>query len=147
MIKQGSNAEGFGIFAFKHVTLYKKVGVEWVKACKIENEEIDTGRLKSAIVLVGGKDYYKFFPEEGTAIGIVEVAECPLTGKWALRGTLFGEIAAPGVQKVEQSVNFSNAINKAGGGSLTLEGVSASLTATVNLSLLGEDHGEKFWYE
>lgn len=147
VIKQNANAEDFGVFAFKHVKMFKKEAGAWVEFCTIKGEEIKTQKIKSAMVEIGGVFYDKLFPEVGTTLWNIVVVGCPLAETYAVKGTLFGESRKPGEKFVVQPLNFTGPINAIAGGTLTLGIEPATLIALTNTTLVGADAGEKFWFE
>ena len=101
-----------------------------------------TLNAKTELVTIGGVNYEKFLPKEGTTFGNVTLSNCAQAETYAVRGSFAGKAEAGGKLLLEQPVELSKAAAEAVGTSLTLGGKAATATAgTLKQSLNGAKKG------
>jgi hypothetical protein len=140
--QEGTESKDEGFLEFSGLTVDKPAG------CGIESP-IKTKALKSLLVdhSTSTHAYDKFFPAEGEVFATIKVTGCAVAGSYNVKGTTFGEGNVWGEEFVEQSLNFSPAINTTLGGALTLGTSAAELTLEGVNTLNGAEAGKKFGAE
>jgi hypothetical protein len=130
---EGLRAKGTGKLKLTGVTVSGLTA-----GCAVSGGAIETETLNSQVWMEGTKALVKFSPV-GATVATVKLTTCgAYTGSYPVKGTVFGEMAnATGVEASTQTVNFSSAINKAAGGTLTFGGKQASLEGQIGVSLTG----------
>jgi hypothetical protein len=145
----GAIAFGEGKLRFKNATVMQPAG------CKIESEAGVAGEVITRQLIFHGdfmdtnssnqRAFVQFIPAAGpgTAFAIYTVANaagevCPIAGTTSLVGSIFGgSLNNTGVFSKTQALIFGPSIQETAGGSLSVGGRAATLTMTINYSVVG----------
>lgn len=125
IFNEGGAAKDEGFIEFTGVT------VDEPAKCTVPNGTVKTNLLSTELYMEGTKVYDRFVPKTGTVFVELTLSgkECAAAGTYPVEGEVFGEAAfETGVERAEQPLTFSGAINATAGGSLTFFGEPASLT-------------------
>jgi hypothetical protein len=151
IFQEGNVAKDSGILTFSGLTVDEPAGcaVESPIKTKPLTTELVTHKFKdeNGTETTSLKAYDKFFPEEGEVFATIKVTGCAVAGSYNVKGVVYGEAEEWGVEKVNQPLNFSPAINATLGGSLTLGSNAAELTASGTNHLIGALAGSAFGAE
>jgi hypothetical protein len=107
---------------------------------------ITTNALATKILMGAGEIAYDEFKPAvaGGSFFVLPLEECAAEGEYPLRGNFFGQGNDTGVAAVEQPLKFSEAIQTAAGGALTLGAKPGQIEGELLNFLAGANNGKTF---
>jgi hypothetical protein len=140
----GGVAVGSGKLKFEEVSVLKPAGCSVAATIETRPLLVQVDWMAAAS---SEPNYVKLTPAAGEATewATIEITGCALETTILLKGSAFGQTQnATGTEAVEQEVRFSDAINKAAGGTLHVGSKSAVLAASVQFEMSGAKAGTAF---
>jgi hypothetical protein len=107
-----------------------------------EVEEPIVAETVTQLVTVNGVLYDRFSPAAGSTFTTIVIEGCAAEGEFPVTGNVAGETEPPGVQLVDQPLDFSKEISEAAGTELKFGNAPAFLSGEAEVTLTGPNAGE-----